>query len=739
MESVREQAAENCSCGDICTLASRRVFRVEGMDCVHESGPILSALSTLAGVGRAVPSFADSTLTVEFDPHAVTPERIAQAISETGFKARIDDRGAEALTYWERYGRLTTTSVSGVALTTGLILRYWGVQPIVAQSFLLLSTISGGWYVVRRAWQALRHRQLEMNTLMATAAVGALLIGEWPEAASAMFLFSLAQLLEARSMDRARNAIRRLLDLSPKEATVRRQDGETRLPVDRIMVGDVVILRPGERVPVDGVVLEGTSAVNQAPITGESVPVAKTLGSPVFAGSLNGRGMLEVRAEKPASESSLARIIHLVENAQAQRARSQTFIDLFARYYTPAMIAFALALVIVPPLLYGQPFSTWLYRGLVVLVIACPCALVISTPVSIVCGLTRAAREGVLFKGGVYLEDLGRIRTYFFDKTGTLTKGKPEVVHVRSFCDVPGEELLRLAAALESRSEHPLAGAILEAAGRNGAAKGLPAPTFVQAVPGMGIRGKVDGGIYLLGNPTLFDNGSGLSGPQRAAVEEWERKGATVVLIGIEKMPLGMVAIRDTVREEARAGLAELRRLGVSELTMLTGDNPETGKAIASQLPIDTVHAGLLPEDKVALVREYVAKGKKVAMVGDGINDAPALALATVGVVMGAAGTDVALEAGDVALLGDDLRKLPFAVRLGRRTLRIIRFNVAFALGTKAVFLVLATAGMATLWMGVAADMGASLLVIGNSMRLLWGSNGSRSYIHIAKEEGSPA
>ncbi|GAB4234129.1 MAG: heavy metal translocating P-type ATPase [Deltaproteobacteria bacterium] len=724
MENGKEPAAENCSCGDVCTLLSRRVFRIEGMDCAHESTPILAALSTLPGVGRAIPTYSDSTIAVEFDPHAVTPERIVQSISEAGFKANVDDRTAEALSWWERYGRLTTTSVSGVALATGLILRYWGVQPIVAQSFLLLSAVSGGGYVTRRAWQALRHRQLEMNTLMAAAAVGALLIGEWPEAASAMFLFSLAQLLEARSMDRARNAIRRLLDLSPKEATVRRQDGETRLPVDRIMVGDVVVLRPGERVPVDGVVLEGTSAVNQAPITGESVPVTKTPGSPVFAGSLNGRGMLEVRAGKPASESSLARIIHLVENAQAQRARSQTFVDLFARYYTPAMIAFALALVIVPPLLYGQPFSTWLYRGLVVLVIACPCALVISTPVSIVCGLTRAAREGVLFKGGVYLEDLGRIRTFFFDKTGTLTKGKPEVVHVRSFCDVPGEELLRLAAALESRSEHPLAGAILDAAGRNGASDPLPAPAFVQAVPGMGIRGKVNEGVYLLGNPTLFDNGSGVSGPQRAAVKEWERKGATVVLMGIGKMPLGMVAIRDTVREEARAGLAELRDLGACELTMLTGDNPETGKAIASQLPIDTVHAGLLPEDKVALIREAVANGKKVAMVGDGINDAPALALATVGLVMGAAGTDVALEAGDVALLGDDLRKLPFAVRLGRRTLRIIRFNVAFALGTKAVFLVLATAGMATLWMGVAADMGASLLVIGNSMRLLWGSKG---------------
>ena len=420
MESGRVQAAANCACGDVCTLVSRRVFRVEGMDCAHESGPILSSLSSLPGVGRGIPSYSDSTLTVEFDPHAVSAERIVQAINEAGFRANIEDRRQEDVPFRERHGRLVATSLSGGSLVVGLILQLLFSRLSAAKPFLLMAAVAGGWYVSRRAWQALRHRQLEMNTLMATAAVGALLIGEWAEAGSAMFLFSLAQLLEARSMDRARNAIRRLLDLSPKEATVRGENGEIRVPVDRIAVGDVVVLRPGERVPVDGIVLEGSSSVNQAPITGESLPVAKTPGSRVLAGSLNGRGVLDIRAEKPASDSSLARIIHLVENAQAQRARSQTFIDGFARYYTPAMTAFALALVIIPPLLLAQPFSTWLYRGLVVLVIACPCALVISTPVSVVCGLTRAAREGVLFKGGVYLEELGRIRTFFFDKTGTL-------------------------------------------------------------------------------------------------------------------------------------------------------------------------------------------------------------------------------------------------------------------------------------------------------------------------------
>ena len=723
MEGVTLRETPACSCGDVCTMASRRIFRVEGMDCAHESGPILSALSSLPGVGRAVPSYSDSTLTVEFDPHAVSTERIVQAIDEAGFCANVEDRQQEDVPFWERHGRLVATSLSGGSLVVGLILQLLIGRLSAAKPFLLMAAVAGGWYVSRRAWQALRHRQLEMNTLMATAAVGALLIGEWAEAGSTMFLFSLAQLLEAKSMDRARNAIRRLLDLSPKEATVIGQDGEVRLPVERIAVGDLVILRPGERIPVDGVVMEGTSFVNQAPITGESVPVSKTPRSPVLAGSLNGKGTLEIRVTRLASDSSLARIIHLVENAQAQRASSQAFIDRFARYYTPAMIAFAFALVVVPPIMFGQLFSTWFYRGLVVLVIACPCALVISTPVSIVCGLTRAAREGILFKGGAYLEELGRILIFFFDKTGTLTLGKPEVVAVHPFPGRSEQEVLGLAAAIESRSEHPLAEAILDIARNRGIQP--PAATDVQAVPGMGIRGRVSGEVCLVGNPSFFTGTSGIAGPDLEAVKEWEGRGATVVVVGTEKEAFGMIAIQDSVRKEAADALGELRSLGATDLTMLTGDNAETGKAVASMLPMDAVHAGLLPEEKIALVREAVEKGKKVAMVGDGINDAPALAQATVGVVMGAAGTDVALEAGDVVLMGDDLRKIPFAVRLGRRTLRIIRFNVVFSLASKAVFLVLAPLGFVTLWMGVAADMGVSLLVVGNSMRLLANSDGS--------------
>lgn len=701
-------------------MASRRVFRVEGMDCPHESGPIITALSVLPGVEKATPSFADATLAVEFDPHAVSPERIVETIGKAGFRATVEDREQDELTYWEKHGRLVTTSVSGGSLLAGLAFGFLFGQSTAAKTFLLLAAAAGGWYVSRRAWQAVRHRQPDINLLMTIAAVGALLIGEWAEAASAMFLFSLAQLLEARSMDRARNAIRRLLDLAPKEATALRSGEEVRLPVDRIAVGELVLLRPGERIPVDGIVEEGVSFVNQAPITGESVPVSKAPGSRVFAGSLNGKGTLEVRTTRPAADNSLARIIHLVEHAQARRARSHAFIDRFARHYTPAMMVFALALAFVPPVVFDRPISEWVYRALVVLVIACPCALVISTPVSIVCGLTRAARGGVLFKGGVFLEELGRIRTFFFDKTGTLTSGRPEVAAVRPFGSRSEEEVLRAAAAVESRSEHPLAEAIVEAAGRRGIRP--PAAGDVEAMPGQGVRGRVDGEVFFVGNPSRFEGASGIPAPGTGAAREWERDGSTVVVVGTGKEAYGMIAVRDSVREDAAASLEMLRDLGATELVMLTGDNYETGKAVASQLELGAVHAGLLPEQKIALVREAVAGGKKVAMVGDGINDAPALAQATVGIVMGGAGTDVALEAGDVVLMGDDLRKIPFAVRLGRRVLGIIRFNVGFALATKAIFLVLATLGMATLWMGVAADMGASLLVIGNSMRLLWGS-----------------
>jgi Cd2+/Zn2+-exporting ATPase len=692
------------------------------MDCPHESGPIIEMLRSLPGFHKAIPSFSESTLAVDFDPHAVSTDAIVEAIAKAGFRARVEERQAGTGSFLERHGRLLATSFSGAFIVIGYLVKVLGGNGILNKSFFLAAAVAGAWYVAPLAWQALRHRRLEMNVLMTTAAIGALGIGDWAEAASAMFLFSLAQYLEARTMDRARHAIRKLLDLSPKEATVLSESGESRVPVERVAVGDRVLLRPGERVPMDGTVLAGVSDVNQAPITGESIPVSKSPGSAILAGSLNGRGVLEIRASRPSSDSAIARIIHLVEVAQEQRAPSQSFVERFSRYYTPAMVLFAAGIAILPPLFFGQPFSDWLYRGLVVLVISCPCALVISTPVSVVCGLTRAARGGVLFKGGVHLEELGKVRTFFFDKTGTLTSGKPGIAAIRCYNGLPESELLRLSASLESRSEHPIGEAILVEARSRGL--DYTAPTFVQALPGKGIRGRIDGTVYQAGHRSMFelvDAGIPETAWQRDA-REWESQGATVVVFGTEKEVLGAIAVRDAIRKEAPAALAALRRLGVETLTMLTGDNPATGAAIGSVLSLDAVHAGLLPEQKVERIREAVGSGQKVAMVGDGINDAPALALATVGVVMGGGGTDVALEAGDVALMGDDLRKLPFAVKLGRRTLRIIRFNVVFALLSKIVFIVLATLGMATLWMGVAADMGASLLVIANSMRLLLGS-----------------
>ena len=548
------------------------------------------------------------------------------------------------------------------------------------------------------------------------------MIGEQTEAAATLFLFAVAELLEAFSMDRARNAIKALMDLSPAEANVLRNGVEVRVSVGDIAVGESVVVRPGEKIAVDGEVVLGRSSVNQAPITGESMPVDKEPGAEVFAGSLNGEGALEVRSTKPASDTTLARIIHAVEEAQASRAPSQRFVDRFARVYTPAVVGAALLLAVVPPLLSFGEWGTWVYRALAMLVVACPCALVISTPVSIVSGLTAAARGGVLIKGGAYLEAAGSVTTVCFDKTGTLTEGRPAVTDVVPLDGYGEQEVLRLAAGVERYSEHPLARAILEEAGQR---NGSPPPSRdFEAVIGRGARARVEQNLVYVGNERLAQD----IGLEMRDVEDrlgaLEVEGKTVVVVAIQRdghaaTVAGAIAIADQVRPGARDALRALREAGITHTVMLTGDNEGTARAVATQLGVDEYHASLLPDDKVRIVRTMESRGARVAFVGDGVNDAPALAAATVGVAMGVAGTDVALETADIALMADDLSKLSFAMRLSRQTLRIIRQNIWFSIAVKAVFLVLAVSGWATLWMAVAADMGASLVVIANGLRAL--------------------
>jgi Cd2+/Zn2+-exporting ATPase len=552
---------------------------------------------------------------------------------------------------------------------------------------------------------------------MLVAVIGAMFIGEWSEGATVTFLFAFAQILEARSMDRARNAIRALMDLTPPEAVVRRGGQEARVGVDDVRIADILLVRPGEKIPLDGVVVAGTSPVNQAPITGESLPVEKSAGDDVFAGTINGYGALDIRVTHLRQDTTLARIIALVELAQAQRAPTQAFVERFARYYTPAVIALAIGIAVVPPFVLGQPLDTWFYRALVLLVISCPCALVISTPVSVVSAIATAARRGVLIKGGVHLERVGAVRCVAFDKTGTLTKGVPHVVEVIPLNETAIDEILEIAAGLEARSEHPVGRAILARAIESDIA--VPAAVEFQSIPGRGAEAVVAGHPALVGNHRLIEERGLCDAAIHSKLDALAASGRTAVLVAREGRPLGIIALADRTRESGRDAIELLRRQGVERVVMLTGDNQASADSLAREVGIDETHAELLPHDKVAVVHTLKQTYGTVAMVGDGVNDAPALAAADVGIAMGVAGTDAALETADIALMADELLKIPFVIRLGRATLRNIQMNVTLSLGLKGIFLALAVMGSATLWMAVVADMGASLLVIANGMRLL--------------------
>lgn len=694
--------------------ARQAAFIVEGMDCADEVRQIEGKLGKLPGITNLKFDLMRRRLIVE---GAITSAEVQRAIKETGMMARPEGEQTKPLTFWERRGRLVVTIISGVLLALGISLEWAGATERVTVALLALSTVAGGWFIAPRGFRAARNLALDMNFLMTAAAIGAAAIGEWGEGASAMFLFAVAQLLETYSMDRARNAIKALMDLSPTEATVRRDGREETVPVAEVSIGETIIIRPGQKIPLDGEVIAGRSAVNQAPITGESIPVSKEPGAEVFAGSINEQGALDVRVTKLVEDTTLARIIHAVEEAQATRAPSQSFVDRFSRIYTPAVVLLAALIFIFPPLLGFGTWDMWFYRALAMLVIACPCALVISTPVSIVSGLAGAAKGGVLIKGGAHLENAGSVTAVAFDKTGTLTEGRPSVTDVLPLDGLDEGGVLRLAAAVEQGSEHPLARAILAEAGARHIE--LPASTDFKSLTGRGVRASVEGRTLFLGNERLCHE-QGVCTPQsEEALGRFEREGKTAVLLSSEKEAVGVIAIADRVRPEARASIAALRKSGVRRILMLTGDNTGTARAVAEQLGVVEFRAELLPDDKVRIVREMEAGGERVAFVGDGVNDAPALATATVGLAMGAAGTDVALETADIALMGDDLSRLPFAMRLSRRTLAIIKQNIWFSIAIKGMFLVLALFGYATLWMAVASDMGASLLVIANGLRAL--------------------
>lgn len=716
--------------------AARLTFKVQGLDCAEEVAVLKREVGPLVG-GEDKLAFDVLNGRMMVLGGTADSEALRIAVARTGMKAVPwrPDQTADGVADRHRRLQVWFTAVSGTGVLSGLLLHV-GLAGGIAEALRLFGGHSGQatpWpeatayaiaigfglrFVLPKAWFAARRLRPDMNLLMVIAVAGAIAIGEWFEAATVAFLFALSLALESWSVGRARRAVSALLDLAPPTVRVKSSDGqEMEMPAAVTQVGTHFIVRPGDRIPLDGRVVGGTSSVDQAPITGESVPVAKESGDEVFAGTINGDGALEVESTKAASDTTLARIIRMVDEAHSRRAHVEQWVERFAAIYTPAIIVLAIAIFLAPPLLFGGGWADWFYRALVLLVIACPCALVISTPVSIVAALAAAARQGVLIKGGVFIERPAKLRAIAFDKTGTLTRGEPVVVRVIPLNDHTENELIERAAALEARSAHPLARAVTAYAALCGID---PEPAGdARVMHGKGVTGTFAGEPFWLGSHRFLAE-RGLDTPEIASqAEVLERDGMTVVAIGNDLHVCGLLAISDTVRAAASETVRALRAAGIEHLVMLTGDNRATAEAIASEVGIDEIHAELLPEDKVAAVERLVEKYGEVAMVGDGVNDAPAMARASFGIAMGAAGSDAAIETADIALMTDDLERLPWLVGHSKRTFAVIRQNVVFALGTKAVFVALTFAGFATLWGAIAADVGASLLVVANALRLL--------------------
>jgi len=690
-------------------------FRIEAMDCPTEQTLIQNKLGKMPGIQKLEFNLINRVLGVWHELPSTDP--IREAIGSLGMQADVIEQGADSETmslpapkkpWWP-------LALSGVMAVAAEVIHFTDAAPNwVVAIVALVAILSGGLTTYKKGWIALKNFNLNINALMSIAVTGAVLIGQWPEAAMVMFLFTVAELIEAKSLDRARNAIGGLMQLTPETATVQ-QDGQwVEVEVKQIALGSIVRVKPGERIGLDGEVVSGQSTIDQAPITGESLPVEKAVGDKVFAGTINQAGSLEYKVTAAANNSTLARIIHAVEAAQGARAPTQRFVDSFSKIYTPAVFLLALAVAVIPPLFMGAAWFDWIYRALVLLVVACPCALVISTPVSIVSGLAAAARKGILVKGGVYLEMGHKLDYLALDKTGTITHGKPVQTDYVLLDESFGEKAVAISASLAGRSDHPVSQAIATSARLD---VHLQVDAF-EALSGRGVKGEVEGRLYHLGNHRLVHE-SGLCSPElEARLEALESQGKTVVLLFDETGPLALFAVADTVKDSSREAIAQLHALGVKTL-MLTGDNPHTAKAIAAQVGIDQAHGNLLPTDKLQAIEDLYAKNHRVGMVGDGINDAPALARAEIGFAMAAAGTDTAIETADVALMDDDLRKIPAFIRLSRDTSAVLKQNIALALVIKVIFLAVTFAGVATMWMAVFADMGVSLLVVFNGLRLL--------------------
>ena len=714
-------------------------LHVEGMDCGSCAKTIEVSLQKLTGIMAASVSFATGQVKVSYDSQQITEAVIKQQIKALGYTVDLSPTNQTshhhehcsehssshrfdpapvptqpAWQLWVRDRRSQSVILAGIGLALGLLAQQLALPIWLARAFYGIGIVVAGYPIARAGLIELRLRRADMNLLMMISVIGAVVLGDWFEGALVVLLFSLGTTLQSFTFGRTRNAIRALMDLTPATATIKRDGREITVPVKAVQIGETLTIRPGQRIALDGRVISGDSTVDQSPITGESAPEDKAPGDLVFAGTLNQTGFLEVEVTHTSSDTTVAKIVHLVEAAQSSRAPTQQWVDRFAEIYTPIVILTAIAISMIPPLIFAQPFSIWLYRALVMLVIACPCALVISTPVSIVSAIGAATREGVLFKGGHALETAGKLNTIAFDKTGTITRGLPTVQKVYSLGDVSVNQILLIAASLEQQSEHPFAKAIVTHITEQ--AIELAAPENFKAFPGKGIQAAFGTSIYLVGNRKLLADQKIILSPEAELVlSKIEAIGQTPVLVGTTQAVLGVIALADGVRLEASEAMRSLKKVGVKTLVMLTGDRAPVAQQIAHQVNLSDYRADLLPEDKLEAIQQLRRSGV-VGMVGDGINDAPALAAADTSFAVG--GIDIALETADVVLVGSDLRKLAYAVDLSRRTVSIIQQNVMFSLVTKGLFLLLGTFGFVGLATAVLADTGTSLLVTANGMRL---------------------
>ncbi|CQR48459.1 putative cadmium-transporting ATPase [Paraliobacillus sp. PM-2] len=697
------------------TKGKKMEYLVHGMDCSNCAKSIENHLNTLPTIHSVTVNFSTGKMKVE---HENSVDDIISEVAKLGYKASLvtktnKNHPTETPKNKEGYGLITFT---GILIAYGFIGSYNDLSTVVITMFYAIAMVINGYKPLRSAYYAIKSRSLDMNVLMSAAAIGAALIGEWFEGATVVWLFALGNALQNRSIEQTRTSIRNLMNLAPSEAWVKVESELVKKPVDDISVGQLVVIKPGDRIPLDGEIVQGETSVNQAPITGESIPVDKLIGDTVYAGTINESGSIEIKVTKLVEDTSLSKIIHLVEEAQEQRAPTQAFIDKFASIYTPIVFVLALATIVIPPVLGFGSWDNWIYKGLALLVVACPCALVISTPVAIVSAIGNAAKNGALIKGGTFLEKAGTIDAVAFDKTGTLTEGKPKVDKIESLT-TSEEDLVSLALTLEIHSTHPIAKTIVSYAKEHGIQS--KDGTLFKNIVGKGVQATIDEQVYYAGNVKLFEEMNVLSDHLKKKINNIQNQGKTVVIIGTKNEVMGIISVADSIRSTTLTALKRLKQVGIKQLVMLTGDNEGTAKTISNETTVNRYFAELLPEDKVDAIKKLQQEGHKVAMVGDGINDAPALATADLGIAMGGAGTDTAMETADIILMADNLEQLPHTVKLSRKALTIIKQNIWFSILIKLIALVFIFPGWLTLWMAVLSDTGAALLVILNALRLL--------------------